>query len=100
MQKPITALAFTDLEPLIVGAVSLEATDRALAMLHGFEDLPKSEAWIHANRKAVLLARPASPRTAPGLSTTRRITALHEAETEFSVLQSQRLNPRIVDSSL
>ncbi len=30
MQNPITSLAFTDLEPLIFGAVSLEAADRGL----------------------------------------------------------------------
>jgi hypothetical protein len=40
----------------LLQTLGVEPKGRALAMLHSFEDFPKSEAWIHATRKAVLLA--------------------------------------------
>ncbi len=49
----------------LLQTLGVKPTDRALAMLHNFEDFPKSTAWIHATRKAVLLAPRTSPRTGP-----------------------------------
>ena len=50
----------------LLQTLGVEPKGRALAMLHSFEDFPKSEAWIHSTRKAILLASHTSSRTGAG----------------------------------
>jgi hypothetical protein len=42
----------------LLQTLGVDPNGRALAMLKSFEDFPKSEAWIHATRKAILLSSP------------------------------------------
>jgi hypothetical protein len=50
----------------LLQTLGVEPKGRALAMLHSFEDFPKSEAWIHSTRKAILLASRTSSRNGAG----------------------------------